>query len=151
MNIIGNVTVNGDIIESGATKVVNNYGCCGGESSSNHSAEEHSSDFFDLAKIESFVIEGHPKEVAEILYNLMAPMCGMKRPKEALLPLYCAIDLGMVRKPSYADFCSAFPELEIKKSSYSECLSMKDNSIYNSKDIERMSEAISGQLNEKTK
>lgn len=155
MNIIGNVTVNGDIIESGATKTVNNYygeSCSKEDSTCQGSQSSKEADVFDRAMIESFVIDSHPHLVAEILMSLMLPLCGKNKPKAALLPLYCAIDLGVVRKPSYEEFNAAFHVLEIRKSSYSEYLpNNKDETKYKEKEIERMSEALTSQLHEKIK
>lgn len=154
MNIIGTVTIQGDVIESGGTKTVNNYyGECRSkeETTSKESQTSNNTDAFDRAKIESYVVEGHSQEVAEILIDLMKPFCGKNKPKDALLPLYCACELNLVRRLKYNEFNQSFGLLAVSKASYSENIPKNGKSNYKQEEIERMSETITARLNEKIK
>lgn len=154
MNIIGPVTIQGDVIESGGTKTVNNYfgeKRSKEEDTSKECQTSNGTDVFDRAKIESYVVEGHSHEVAEILIDLMTPFCGKNKPKDALLPLYCACELNWIRRLSYDVFTQSFGALAVSKTSYSEYMPKKENSNYNQEEIDRMSETITARLNEKIK
>ena len=154
MNIIGNVTIHGDVIESGGTKTVNNYygECRSQEDATGKSSQPvKDTDVFDRAKIESYVVEGHSREVADILIGLMSPFCGKNKPQEALLPLYCACELNWVRRLSYNEFTQSFAQLSVSKASYSEYMPKSGKSNYNQDEIDRMSETISARLKEKIK
>lgn len=153
MNIIGNVTITGDIIEAGGTKTVNNYygeSCSKEDTTCQGSQSSTEADVFDSAMIESFVIDSHTHEVAEILISLMLPLCGKNKPQGALLPLYCAWKENLIRRPSYNDFSLSFGALGISKSSYSEYMPKKGESNYTNDEIDSMSETICARLKEKT-
>ncbi len=106
---------------------------------------------FDQEEIEGWVINGHPHEVAEILIGLMKRFCGQNKPKEALLPYYCAYVAGWVRRPDFAHFTSACPGLSLSKASYSDYLPTTGNGKYDQNEIDHMTDAIWCQLDEKMK
>ncbi len=106
---------------------------------------------FDSDIIKSFVTDMHKDEIVKILTNMISPLIGRGRAKEALLPLFCAIyELGWMMRPGYSDFSKAFPSLQLSKAAYSNYLPKdKESSIYSHEsgyNIEVLTEQMHAQL-----
>lgn len=149
IKVNGNVEVHvkGDYLTDNAHKTVNN--CFSGETPETQRSAVDA--LFDQEEIEGWVINGHPHEVAEILIGLMKRFCGKNKPKEALLPYYCAYVAGWVRRPDFTHFTSACPGLSLSKASYSDYLPTTGNGKYDQNEIDHMTDAIWCQLDEKMK
>lgn len=109
---------------------------------------------FDRDLIKLFVTDSHKDEVADILIDLMMPYKDKRKPKEGLLPFYCAIyEVNWLRRPEYDEFNRAFAGIAENKSSYSQYVpTVRTQSKYrNAKEIsvDSMAETLQTRLNEK--
>lgn len=97
---------------------------------------------FNRAKILSLITAEDADIIADILIEALGKYVGKNSPKQALLPIYCAIyEINwMAQRPEYDDFVAAFPGICNNAASYTNYVpTVKENSSYHKpscKDIE---------------
>ena len=97
-------------------------------------AEERKREFasavVNMAKVDAIV---------DLLCQLME---GKTKPKDVMMPIRAAIDAGVIRRPTWEEFCSEFGKDRIKsKASFSDYTN-PENKPYDGADFETMKEAF---------
>ena len=77
--------------------------------------------------------------IVDLLCQLME---GKTKPKDVMMPIRAAIDAGVIRRPTWEEFCSEFGKDRIKsKASFSDYTN-PENKPYDGADFETMKEAF---------
>lgn len=112
---------------------------------------------FVRSAILSMITAEHKAMIADILIEQMGRYVNKNKPKEGLLPFYCAIyEINWIAtRPEYLAFIEAFPHLINNPTSYKNYIpTTRQTSNYHKKschdvDIERMCETLQAALKER--
>ncbi len=133
MNFIGVITIYGDIIQSGATKIVNNNNNQGGQNQSQ--ATRNASAKTPFAATVTNV--AHADKVISLLNKLMKDK---RKPKDVMMPIRAAMDAGAIRRPTWEEFCYEFGLEYVKQKSSFSIYTNPDNNPYDGANYDALKE-----------